>query len=239
MNASSLNRHVLALMFAFAVGNSWSFESAGLQSLSSFKEAKTWHEQFMQGAPTKAQRLEAMRTLVTSSPVGARGLRQIYQNFEGRYSIDPTIPGLEKSVLMQRSASKQQAKGYRREVLYAVAYHNDPRFSVVEMNRPLKRPWGNTDADLVIQHHPTGLYGRIEVKDYSLNSQRTNLQKLKAQIDKMSLEGKKTGQLQLWMNARPVIPEIYKFAESRGVYVSENVKTGKAIALAPSLLSMR
>lgn len=195
-----------------------------------YQEAKTWHEEFMQGRPTKAQRLAEMRSLILASPVGARGLNQIYRNFEGRYAIDPNIPGLEKSVLMQLSASKQQAKGYRREVLYAVAYHNDPRFSVVEMNRPLKRTWGNTDADLIVKHHPTGLYGRVEVKDYSINSQKTNLGKLKIQIDKMSLEARKTGALQFWMNARPVIPEIQRYAEKSGVFVSGNVKTGKTIA---------
>jgi hypothetical protein len=184
----------------------------------------------MQGNPTKAERLAAIRSLVLASPVRARGLEQIYHNFDGRYAIDPTIPGVEKSILTQLSSSKQQAKGYRREVLYAVAYYNDPRFSLIEMNRPLRRAWGNTDADLVIQHRQTGQSGRIEVKDYSVNSQRTNLQKLKGQIDKMSLEGRKTGQLQFWMNARPVIPQIYQYAEKAGVRISGNVKTGKTVA---------
>lgn len=221
---------VVLMLFGVASSNSWSDEPATLQPLASFKEVKTWHEQFMQGEPTKAQRLEAMRNVISSSPIGSRGLNQIYHNFEGRYSIDPTIPGVEKTVLMQRSASKAQAKGYRRELLYAVAYHNDPRYSLSRMNEPLKRAWGNTDADLVIQHRPTGLSGRVEVKDYSLNSQRTNLAKLQAQIDKMSLEGKWTGQPQFWMNARPVIPEIHQYAQSRGVYVSGNVRTGKTTA---------
>lgn len=205
-------------------------DDALLQAGVAYKDAKTWHEQFMQGGPTKAERLDAIRSLVLASPVRARGLEQIYRNFDGRYSIDPTIPGVEKSVLMQLSSSKQQAKGYRREVLYAIAYHNDPRFSLVEMNRPLRRTWGNTDADLVIQHHQSGQSGRIEVKDYSVNSQRTNLSKLKVQIDKMSLEGRMTGQLQFWMNARPVIPSIYQYGEKSGVLVSGNVKTGRTVA---------
>ena len=195
-----------------------------------YYEAKTWHEEFMQGRPTRAQRLAEVRSLIVASPVGSRGLIEIYHNFEGRYTIDPSIPGFAKSVLSQLSSSSQQAKGYRREVLYAVAYHNDPRYSVVEMNRPLRRSWGNTDADLIIKHHPTGLYGRVEVKDYSLNSQRTNLGKLKVQIDKMSLEGRRTGALQFWMNARPVTPEIQRYAERSRVFVSGNVKTGKTIA---------
>ena len=205
-------------------------ETVGLQPKLTYQEAKTRHEEFMQGRPTKAQRLAEVRSLILASPVGARGLTHIYRNFEGQYTIDPTIPGFEKSVLMQLSASPQQAKGYRREVLYAVAYHNDPRYSVVEMNRPLKRSWGNTDADIVIKHLPTGMYGRVEVKDYSLKSQITNSTKLKTQIDKMSMEGRNTGQLQFWMNARAVTPEIQRYAEKAGVFVSGNVKTGKTIA---------
>jgi hypothetical protein len=221
---------VAASVFWFISFHALAIDDALLQPGVSYKDAKTWHEQFMQGGPTKAERLDAMRSLVLASPVRARGLEQIYRNFDGLYSIDPTIPGVEKSVLMQLSSSKQQAKGYRREVLYAVAYHNDPRFSLVEMNRPLRRTWGNTDADLVIRHHQSGQSGRIEVKDYSVNSQRTHLSKLKVQIDKMSLEGRKTGQLQFWMNARPVIPAVYQYGEKSGVLVSGNVKTGKTIA---------
>lgn len=206
---------------------------SGIPSLkpgATYAEAKTWHEQFMGGNPTKSQRLDAMRTLILASPARSRGMEQIYHNFEGRYSIDPTIPGVEDSVLKQLSGSRQQAKGYRREVLYAVAYHNDPRFNLNEMNKPLKRSWGNTDADLVFTHKETGMSGRIEVKDYSLKSQKSNLPKLKHQIDKMALEGRKTGQKQFWMNSRGVIPEIWSHANHRGVFVSANVKTGKTVA---------
>lgn len=236
MNAIEIKCVALLLMLGLASDYSWSIEATTFPPSATYKEAKTWHEEFMRGAPTKAQRLDAMRRLIKSSPVGSRGLNQIYHNFDGRNSIDPTIPGVEKSVLMQLSASKQQAKGYRRELLYAVAYANDPRFTLVEMNRPLRRPWGNTDADIVIQHRATGLPGRVEVKDYSINSQRTNFAKLAKQIDKMSLEGKKTGQPQFWMNARPVIPDIQNYGERSGVYVSGNIKTGKTIA--PGTLSI-
>lgn len=65
-----------------AIGLSWA-EPLGPYKGMSYQEAKTWHEQFMQGNPTKAQRLNAMRELVIASPVGERGLRQIYRNFSG------------------------------------------------------------------------------------------------------------------------------------------------------------
>lgn len=77
-------------------------------------------------------------------------------------------------------------KGYRRELLYAVELHNDPRYMLLSMNEPLKRKWGNTDADLMVRHQATGLAGRVEVKDYSRRSQYTNLRDLKIQIDKMA-----------------------------------------------------
>jgi hypothetical protein len=94
------------------------------------------------------------------------------------------------------------------------------------MNRILRRSWGNTDADLVVRHK-TGLPGRIEVKDYSLNSQITNLKDLKIQIDKMAMEGKITGQPQFWINRRDVLPEIQQYGGMKGIIVLGNVSTGR------------
>ena len=128
---------------------------------------------------------------------------------------------------MQLSASTSQAKGYRRELLYASAFDNDPRYTLEAMNRQLRRTWGNTDADIVIHHRPSGLYGRVEVKDYSLNSQTTNLKDLKTQIDKMAREGQRTRQLQFWINRREVLPEVQQYAKSRGVTALGNVSTGR------------
>jgi len=224
----TLNRTIFVIAIS---GISLQLSAADIPDIYSgmpYREAKTWHEQFMQGNPTKAQRLDAMRSLIIASPVRERGLRQIFRNFEGNYSIDPRVHGVEKSVLMQLSGSKSQAKGYRREVLYAVVFSNDSRYKLVEMNKPLKRSWGNTDADLVIRNNATGLFGRIEVKDYSRSSQYTNLRDLKIQINKMAREGRKTGQLQFWVNRREVIPEIQQYALKRGVTPMGYVSTGRA-----------
>ncbi len=202
-------------------------ELSGLSNGMSYQEAKTWHEQFMQGNPTKAQRLNVMRELVIASPVGERGLHQIYRNFSGPFSIDPTIPNVEKSLLMEFSGSNSQAKGYRRELLYSMELHNDPRYTLTAMNEPLKRKWGNTDADIMMRHRATGLMGRIEVKDYSRNSQYTNFPKLKVQIDKMAREGAHTGQLQFWVNRRALIPEIEHYALKKRVIPLGNVSTSR------------
>lgn len=216
----------LVLLGAVA-GPASAFDAGQISKTSTYQEVKTWHEQFLASKPSLAARTEAFREILRSSRVGERGLRSVYKNFDGRWSIDPRIPGVEQSVLLQRSSNELQAKGYRRELLYAIEFHNDPRFSLREMNRLLVREWGRTDADLSIRHRPTGLYGRVEVKDVSPQSQRTNLAKLKVQADKMALEARKTGQLQFWMNRRPVVPEFQAYASAKGIHVLGSVKTGR------------
>jgi hypothetical protein len=213
--------------------------ASGLTPASTYKDVKTWHEKFLDGTPPRAERLEAMREIVRTSRFGERGLHSIYKNFDGHFFLDPTIPGVEHSMLLSRSSSVSQAKGYRRELLYATTIYNDPRFSLVEMNRPIKRPWGNTDADIVFKHRGSGEYGRIEVKDYSEKSQVTNAGKLKRQIRQMDWERRLTGVPQFWMNARPATADIKLYAAQHGVIVIENVKTGASALNRPGVTSSK
>lgn len=222
----SLPRVLCYLILLVAIRQAYAANLSDLNKSMTYREVKTWHEQFLRGEPTKAQRVEAWRQIVRTSQLGERGLNNIFRNFQGNYSLDPHIPGVEKSVLLLRSASKSQAKGYRRELLYAAQFHNAPRFELTAMNKVIKRSWGNTDADMVIRHKPTGLYARFEVKDYIPESQSRNLPKIKKQIDKMGKERQYTGQPQFWINRREVSPRIKQYASEKGVYVLENVKTG-------------
>ena len=213
--------------------------ASGLTPASTYKDVKAWHEKFMDGAPSRAERIEAMREIVRTSRFGEGGLHRIYKDFDSRFSLNPTIPGVEHSILLTRSSSASQAKGYRREILYATTVYNDPRFSLVEMNRPIKRFWGKTDADIVFKHRGSGEYGRIEVKDYSEKSQVTNADKLKRQIRQMGWEKRLTGVPQFWMNARPVTPDIKLYAAKHNVLVIENVKTGSSSLNRPGLISSK
>jgi hypothetical protein len=219
-----LIRCILPVLLALAL--IWPVSAADLKKDMSYREVKTWHEQFLAGKPTTAERLNAMRQIIRTSRIGERGLQRAFRNFEGAGAIDPTIPGVEQTVLLQRTSSGAQARGYRRELLYATAFHHDPRFTVVEMNRQQRRPWGNTDADLIIRDNVTGLHARVEVKDVSLNSQSANLRKYKLQIDKMVREARVTGQKPVWINSRAVHPQISEYATRRGVVTLGNVKTG-------------
>jgi hypothetical protein len=221
----ALSLCVVLELFAVAVAS-----AEGLGRLArgmAHKEVKTWHEQFLAGRPTKAERLEALREIVRISPYGERGLERLFRNFDGKYTIDPRIPGVEDSVLKLTSASRPQAKGYAREVLYAIDIHNDPRFTLVEMNRNIRRPWGKTDADIIFRDVQRGLYVRVEVKDMSLASQVSDMKRIKGQIDKMALESRRTGQPQVWVNRREIHPEIRRYAHRKGISVFENVSTGK------------
>ncbi|MEN3974278.1 hypothetical protein [Emcibacter sp. SYSU 3D8] len=171
-----------------------------------------------------------MRSLVRTGPVGERGLQRIYGNFEGTRSIDPSIPGIEKLALLQRSPNRSQAKGYRRELLYATATYNDPRFDLVELSRVVGKGENRTDADQIFRDRRTGLYGRIEVKDVTPASQRTNLRKYQRQIDLMAREAARTGQQQAFFNRREIILGLRDYANRRGVFIRRGVVTGRSTA---------
>lgn len=212
---------LLVLVMQAAVADTSAFKM-GMK----YQELKALHEQRLQMGQSRQQQLEDFRSIVRVSRYGDRGLERIFKNFDGKYAIDPTIPGVRHSVTLLASGSQSQSKGYVRELLYATAFHNDPRFELVEMNRIVKRDWGNTDKDLVVRHKTTDRYARIEVKDVSLTSQSNNIEDLKKQINKMAMEGRLTGQSQYWVNRRDVLPEIRRYASSKGINVYGNVSMG-------------
>lgn len=194
-----------------------------------YQAIRTWHEQHLASSPSRAARVDALRTIVRSGTLGERGLRRIFNHFENRMAIDPSIPGVETTARLLASSNRAQVKGHTRELLYAIRLHNDGRNQLVGMSRKLDRPWGKTDADIVIRNRVTGLYGRIEVKDYSLRSQNTNEVKLKVQMDKMAREGRLTGQPQFWINRHGITPQLRSHAGRAGVVTMEHIATGRRL----------
>ena len=194
-----------------------------------YASIRTWHEQYLATSPTQQGRVEALRKIVHSGSLGDRGLQRIFNNFEGRRAIDPSIPGVEKTVRLLASSNRAQVKGHTRELLYAMGIDNDGRNSLIEMGRKLDRPWGKTDADIVLRNHRTGLYGRIEVKNYSLRSQITNEAKLKAQMGKMAREARLTGQPQFWINRHGITPQLRRYAARSGILTLDKVGTGQRL----------
>lgn len=188
---------------------------------------KTWHEQFLASGPNRRARVMALRQIVATGRLGSDGLHRIFNNFEGRMSVDPSIPGLERTARLLASPNPSQVKGHTQELLYAIALHHDHRNQLVAMGRPMHRPWGRTDADILLRNHRTGLHGRIEIKDYSLKSQRRNHDRLTVQMDKMAREAQVTGQPQFWINRRSMSPALMAYAKRSGIQAFDNVATGR------------
>jgi hypothetical protein len=224
-----MNKLAIAILAIGAVGsgaNAYAFDTTSLRSGMSYQEVATWHELFMEGGPSKWDMRSAYREMVRVSPLGDRGLNQIYRNFSAS-TLDPTIPGVDRTVRMQFSANPQQRKGYRREWLYGDAISRDGRFIVEGFDQPFQGEFGRTDKDIVLRHRPSNTSVRVEVKDVSPQSQIRNEAKLKRQIDGMAHEYKRTGEKQVWINRRPISTTISAYAASRGVMALGNVSTGQ------------
>ena len=177
-----------------------------------------------------AERIEAWRKVVSSGPYGRRGLNSIFKNFEGDFAFDPTIPGVEKNLRLAASQNANVRKGAVRTHLYQTKVQNDPRFKVLAVNELVYDSGTGkllTDRDIVFQHRATGIIGRIEVKNISLESQRSSLENYKVQINKMAAEMERTGQPQAWVNRQEVSAQLKQYANSKGIPVYENVITGE------------
>lgn len=219
-------RYFAAILLAALVSLD-AFGQSVAQPLGTYQERKAYLAERFNGAQSSAEKLDAMRSVVRAGPVGQRGLTQIFGNFNGARAIDPDTPGVGKVVVLSTSSNAVQARGHRRELVYAQGYFSDSRFDVVELGKILRRHWGNTDADLVIRHRATGALGRVEIKEISPETQHHNLSYYKGQMDKMAREAAHTGQLQFWLNRRPLIPELEAYAERLGIEAYGNVKTGQ------------
>lgn len=222
---------IIAFLFAtcfIQVFADQSMDRLILSSQMSYEQKRNAYEAYLRQSPSNANRVDAARKVVSASRYGNRGLRRMLGNLDRSSDNEFVVkPGVEKSLLRLNSPSKVQSKGYMRELLYARSLHNDERFSLIGMNQQRKGKFGLTDADVVVRDKSAGIFSRIEVKDVSPESQKTNIIKYKRQIDKMALDGRARGEIQYWVNRRTAIPEIREYAKTKGVVVYDNVKTGR------------
>ncbi|MFM8476179.1 MAG: hypothetical protein ACKOEO_10330, partial [Planctomycetaceae bacterium] len=136
-----------------------------------------------------------------------------------------TTPGGEGLALRMAVGNPAVRKGALRAARVAGALEGDPRFQVVALDQPVRDASGRliTDRDILYLHRATGALGRLEVKDVTTSSQRSNLRNYQRQIREMGLEQRKTGQQQAFVNRRTVIPELREYAAKYQVTVYENV----------------
>ena len=127
--------------------------------------------------------------------------------------------------------------GAARTVRYAGVINGDSRFTLTELNKPLKSAYGKTDADILCRHNETGKEVRIEVKEWSAKTQRANLKKAEAQFHKMAEDQTETGRLQAWVNRRANIAQVEALGKKYGIPVYGDVATGKT-ASKPGQMTM-
>ncbi len=146
---------------------------------------------------------------------------------------------MEKNIRLATSSNPNVAKGYRRTHLYATKLHNDIRFDLLALDELQYDADGSiqTDKDIRYRHRATGTAGRIEVKEWKVETQKKDWakpnSKLRRQLDLMAQEYRRTGEVQVWANRRAAIPELRQYATQKGVLVFGHVVTGEKSAKLP------
>lgn len=171
------------------------------------------------------------REAIRSTRYGNRGLNSVFKNFNPGHNIDWNIPGVKKNFDLIGSINPGQIKGAVRTQLYATTIYNTPGLQLLAIGEPVRDVASRriiTDKDILFRDLVTGRRYRMEVKDVSLGTQRTNMANYKRQILLMSQEARRTGEKQIWVNRREVAPEIAAYAKRLGVDTHGNVTTSKA-----------
>jgi hypothetical protein len=150
------------------------------------------------------------------------------------------IPGGMKIARELTIMNRPNQMGALRAARVAGATQADSRFNVVALEQLVRDRNGAivTDRDIVFRHKKTGSLGRIEVKDAKPLSQKANIGKYKRQIDLMAFEQRRTGQPQAFVNRRPLLPELQRYAAQKGVAAYGNVVTSEAGLKSPRNVSI-
>src|SRR5271157_1459676 len=228
----SLGRLFLFLA-SLALSAPFSYAQVAVQpaAMRRYPQIKTWQEKQWALSRTPEERLEILRQTVRKGRYsGDPRLPRMFQNLERELTFDPEMPGLGRTILLSASDSTSQVRGASRTLRYAGVINGDRRFELTRLNEPYANAAGKTDADIEFRHMETGRKGRIEVKEWSEESQRTNLAKAESQFRKMAEDRRVSGRLQAWVNRRANTPEIEALGRKYQVPVYGDVATGKAAA---------
>ena len=187
---------------------------------SGYSEIKTYQEQAMALGGSKQQ--EISRNILKVK-YGEQGVERMFgydlQNFN--------ISGIEKTIRLAASDNPNQAKGYKRNLLYATKFKEGGEFKVLErgLDKNINTRFGKTDIDQHLEHLKTGIKVAVEVKENKLANQ--NINEYKAKILKLADYSKETGEPAVLLSYYELKPEIKDFAEKNGVLTYDNVVTGK------------
>ena len=187
-----------------------------------YKARKAASNKMFDAAVTKAEKNRVLND-VFHSKYGNKGSKNMTGSVKGFKFSNPDVPGLKQAFQLSTSANVNQAKGYRRALLYARRIDRSKSFDLLALDQVTKTSLGKTDKDIVFRHRKTGLVVRSEIKNISESSQMRNLAKYKLQIDKMHESFVRTGEIQAYINRNPIIPALRDYARQKGVLVFDNV----------------
>ncbi len=197
-----------------------------------YKVRKAASNKMFDAAVTKTEKNRVLNDIFHSK-YGNKGLKNMTGSVKGFKFSNPDTPGLKQAFQLSTSANVNQAKGYRRALLYARRIDRSKSFDLLALDQVTKTSLGKTDKDIVFRHRKTGLVVRAEIKNIRESTQIRNLAKYKLQIDKMHESFIRTGEIQAYINRNPIIPELRKYAEQKGVLVFDNVSSVKGISKMP------
>ena len=197
-----------------------------------FQEIKTYQEQALRLGGTKSQLREIQRNILRAG-YGDTGAQRLF----GSYSPSPTIEGIDKTIRLSASDNPNQAKGYRRTLLYEKAFTKGGKYEVVATDKIVATRFGKTDIDLLLRDRLTGKLVFVEVKNSKLAGQ--NLQDYKLKVRRLADYAKQHGGQVVFLNRHEFRPEFQQYAKSRGVLTFDKVATGKLSSRAAGNLAFK
>src|ERR1700722_5691491 len=185
-----------------------------------FPEIKTYQEQVLELSGSKAQQMESQRNILEAGS-GKSAVEKMF----GLYSPNPAIEGIGKTIRLTASDNPNQAKGYKRTLLYEKEFSLGGKFKILATDKPIETRLGKTDIDLLLEHQDSGAKVLLEVKQNKLSAQ--NFKDFKLKIQKLVDYVKTHGGTAAIVNRYALKTEVKEVARKKGVWVYENVATGK------------
>ena len=199
---------------------------------SPFQALKTYQEQAAALGGSKAQQNEIHRNILRAR-YGDTGLEKMFQG----YAPSPSIEGIGKTIRLAASDSPNQAKGYKRTLLYEKEFTKGGKFKVLKTDKIINTRFGDTDVDLWLKQQSSGKNVLVEVKDNKFKNQ--NISEYKLKIQRLADYAERHGTRAALVNRYTLKPEIKEFARKNGVFVYDDVATGKLSGQKPGNMPFR
>ena len=216
-------RHIVLCFVALQAVHTFGQQSLALNAPaygSPFLEIKTYQEQAFRLGGTKTQIRANFRNSLEAK-YGSAGVEKMFQ----AHSPSPDIAGIAKTIRLATSDNPNQAKGYKRTLLYEKEFTRGGKFEAIATDKIIQTRFGETDVDLWLRHRETGENVLVEVKDSKLANQ--NIKDYKLKVRRFTDYAERHGARVAFLSRNELKPAFKEFAKSHGVLTYDKVVTGK------------